>query len=299
MQARDASRTAPTTARGRHAGGGRDLFEPARPDAAKAEADRRLPRSTVDAMKAAHAFRMPMPAAWGGPELPIADMLLVLEELAYADGSAGWCAMIGCDSGLLRRQARGRGRPRGLRRPRPRHRRARPRPPARPCARATAGASPAAGRSAAAAPTPTASWAARSSTTPTATGSPSPTACPPGAPSCCPIDEVTIHDTWDPMGLAGTGSHDYSVDGRVGARRARHAAARSAAAGGRDLRAPLVVHREGRRHPDRAGPPRARRARGHRARQAGVPRVRLPRRPRPPPRPPGPQPRARSRRRRP
>ena len=28
-----------------------------------------------------------------------------------------------------------------------------------------------------------------------------------------PVDEVTIHDTWNPMGLAGTGSHDYSVDG--------------------------------------------------------------------------------------
>ena len=50
-------------------------------------------------MKAAHAFRMPMPAVWGGPELPVVDQLLVIEELSYADGAAGWCAMIGCDSG--------------------------------------------------------------------------------------------------------------------------------------------------------------------------------------------------------
>ena len=28
-----------------------------------------------------------------------------------------------------------------------------------------------------------------------------------------PRDAVTIHDNWDPTGLAGTGSHDYSVDG--------------------------------------------------------------------------------------
>ena len=28
-----------------------------------------------------------------------------------------------------------------------------------------------------------------------------------------PMDAVTIHDNWDPTGLAGTGSHDYSAEG--------------------------------------------------------------------------------------
>ena len=110
-----------------------------------------------------------MPAAWGGPELPIGDMLLVIEELAYADGAAGWCTMIGCDSGFYAAKLEDAvarevlddldlvtaGADRAGR--------------AGHAARATAGASPAAGRSAAAAPTPTGSWAVPSSTTPTAT----------------------------------------------------------------------------------------------------------------------------------
>src|SRR5688572_4293619 len=95
------TRIAPTTAAGADTlAAARDLFPQLDTDAAKAAADRQLPRSTVDALKAARAFRMPMPAAWGGPELPIGDMLLVIEELTYADGAAGWCTMIGCDSGF-------------------------------------------------------------------------------------------------------------------------------------------------------------------------------------------------------
>ena len=95
------SRIAPTSEAGAATlEAARGVFDQLDRGAAKAEADRRLPPETVEAMRAAHAFRMPMPAAWGGPELPIGDMLLVLEELAYADGSAGWCAMIGCDSGF-------------------------------------------------------------------------------------------------------------------------------------------------------------------------------------------------------
>ena len=62
----------PPPPRGPHtlAAATRRSFDQLDADAAKAAADRRLPRSTVDALKAAHAFRMPMPAAWGGPELP-------------------------------------------------------------------------------------------------------------------------------------------------------------------------------------------------------------------------------------
>lgn len=42
---------------------------------------------------------MSMPKAWGGPELTICTQVEILEELAAADGSAGWCAMIGSDGG--------------------------------------------------------------------------------------------------------------------------------------------------------------------------------------------------------
>lgn len=63
------------------------------------EHDRRLTRRAVDALRATGVFRMSMPRAWGGPELDICAQVTILEELAAADGSAGWCAMIGADGG--------------------------------------------------------------------------------------------------------------------------------------------------------------------------------------------------------
>jgi alkylation response protein AidB-like acyl-CoA dehydrogenase len=44
---------------------------------------------------------MAMPRAWGGPELDPLTQIRVIEALAMADGSVGWCAMIGCDSGYI------------------------------------------------------------------------------------------------------------------------------------------------------------------------------------------------------
>jgi alkylation response protein AidB-like acyl-CoA dehydrogenase len=63
-------------------------------------AGRRLPDDLVDALKAAGAFRMPMPRAWGGPEMTPAEQLRVVETLAEADPSAAWCVMIGSDAGF-------------------------------------------------------------------------------------------------------------------------------------------------------------------------------------------------------
>jgi alkylation response protein AidB-like acyl-CoA dehydrogenase len=40
-------------------------------------------------------FGMAMPRAWGGPELDPLTQFRVIEALAMADGSVGWCAMIG------------------------------------------------------------------------------------------------------------------------------------------------------------------------------------------------------------
>jgi alkylation response protein AidB-like acyl-CoA dehydrogenase len=42
-----------------------------------------------------------LPRAWGGPELDPLTQIRVIEALAVADGSVGWCAMIGCDSGYI------------------------------------------------------------------------------------------------------------------------------------------------------------------------------------------------------
>jgi alkylation response protein AidB-like acyl-CoA dehydrogenase len=52
-------------------------------------------------MKDAGVFGMAMPSAWGGPELDPLTQIRAIEALAMADGSVGWCAMIGCDSGYV------------------------------------------------------------------------------------------------------------------------------------------------------------------------------------------------------
>ena len=65
------------------------------------ERGRRIPQSIAAAMKEAGVFGMVMPRAWGGPELDPLTQIRVIEALAMADGSVGWCAMIGCDSGYI------------------------------------------------------------------------------------------------------------------------------------------------------------------------------------------------------
>src|SRR5215467_15123307 len=61
---------------------------------------RRLPTDLVAKLKLAGVFRMPMPRAWGGPEMTPREQTEVVEVLSAADPSVGWCAMIGSDSGF-------------------------------------------------------------------------------------------------------------------------------------------------------------------------------------------------------
>lgn len=65
------------------------------------EQERCLPPGLVRELKQAGVFRMRMPRSWGGTELDPLSQLRVLEELSYADASVGWCATIGCDTGYF------------------------------------------------------------------------------------------------------------------------------------------------------------------------------------------------------
>jgi indole-3-acetate monooxygenase len=68
---------------------------------AEIEQSRRMPPHIVEAMREIGVWRMAMPRAWGGPEIDPITQMRVIEVLAEADGSVGWCAMINSDSGYF------------------------------------------------------------------------------------------------------------------------------------------------------------------------------------------------------
>ena len=67
---------------------------------AEIERTRHLPADVVELLRGTGAFRMTFPRSWGGPELTSVEQTEVIEALSYGDASAGWCAMIGADTGL-------------------------------------------------------------------------------------------------------------------------------------------------------------------------------------------------------
>ena len=71
------------------------------PLAARIEAERRLPAEALRALVDAGVFKLVVPRSLGGSEASLPTLLAVLEEIACADGSAGWCAMVGTTSSLM------------------------------------------------------------------------------------------------------------------------------------------------------------------------------------------------------
>lgn len=69
--------------------------------APETERARRLPDELVAAMTDAGIFRMLVPQAAGGLERHPDELVRTVAELARGDGAAGWCAAIGATSGLL------------------------------------------------------------------------------------------------------------------------------------------------------------------------------------------------------
>lgn len=178
-----------------------DLADRAAHFAAESERERRLPAELVAEMADAGVFRLCVPREAGGLEEHPAVLVQTVESLARGDGAAGWCAAINATSGLLagylpeaaaseiyadpRAIAGGVFAPLGR-------------------AAKTQGGYAVTGR-----------W-------PFASGC---THCDWLMGGCFvegedpPVprlmlahsDEVEIHDTWDPMGLRGTGSHDIEM----------------------------------------------------------------------------------------
>lgn len=71
------------------------LTEMIREECAVVDRTRAIPATVVDALRAAGVFHLMAPRAVGGAETEPLTFLRVVEEVSYADGSAGWCTMIG------------------------------------------------------------------------------------------------------------------------------------------------------------------------------------------------------------
>ncbi|MBO9516752.1 MAG: acyl-CoA dehydrogenase family protein [Porphyrobacter sp.] len=79
----------------------RDMASSIAARSAEIEALRRLPADLVADLRQAGFFRMARSRAKGGLQMSLPQQLRVMEVLAHADPSVGWCVKIGADSGLL------------------------------------------------------------------------------------------------------------------------------------------------------------------------------------------------------
>jgi alkylation response protein AidB-like acyl-CoA dehydrogenase len=72
-----------------------DLTEMIREECAGCDSTRAIPATVVEALRDAGVFRLLAPRVLGGVETDPLTFLRVVEEVSHADGSAGWCTMIG------------------------------------------------------------------------------------------------------------------------------------------------------------------------------------------------------------
>jgi indole-3-acetate monooxygenase len=69
--------------------------------AGEIEQSRRLPLPLVEAMASAGLFRLWIPRSLGGEETDAVTLVRVVEEISRADGAAGWCVGIGGGYGVF------------------------------------------------------------------------------------------------------------------------------------------------------------------------------------------------------
>lgn len=65
------------------------------------ESSGRLPSDLLDDLRASGMFAMWLPSELGGTEMPPNDVIDVVETLAGADGSTGWCVAVAVGTGAL------------------------------------------------------------------------------------------------------------------------------------------------------------------------------------------------------
>ena len=78
----------------------RDLLPAIRARRDEIEKARRMPRDLVDQIRRTGVFALGVPRSVGGQEASPVDLMRAIEAVASADGSAGWCTMIGCSGNL-------------------------------------------------------------------------------------------------------------------------------------------------------------------------------------------------------
>jgi alkylation response protein AidB-like acyl-CoA dehydrogenase len=174
----------------------------------------KLPRDLVDAFLDAGFFHMLLPRDFGGLEASPVTQARVVEEVARADGSAGWCLMIATQScsfaGLLAPDEAGKiWGPRDI-----------VAGTARPIGRALRVVSPApgyrvSGRWPFASGSSHATWFMGEAMVYDDGDKPVLDARGEHVSRALFFErkDVSIHDTWDTLGLRGTASNDFSVDG--------------------------------------------------------------------------------------
>jgi alkylation response protein AidB-like acyl-CoA dehydrogenase len=187
----------------------RSLTPRLRADAIDLDAARAIPGTIIDDLRHRGVFRLLIPRELGGAETEPLTFLQVVEETAYADGSIGWCTMIGgCYStfaGLLppegareiygdaRTISAGAFRPSGVARP-------------------VQGGFQVSGRWQLGSGSSHADWfLGGCMIADNADGAPSPAGPGTARLMFFPASAVEVIDTWDATGLRGTASHDYVV----------------------------------------------------------------------------------------
>jgi indole-3-acetate monooxygenase len=157
-----------------------------------------LPNALVERLRLAHLFELWLPAALDGPELHPIDLVRIIEILAAADGSVGWCAGVAAtlsvlagslDSDVAREIFGSHGIAAGAFRPKGR-------------AVPVAGGFRVTGRWEYGSGILHSTWVA--------------VHCLTGNEMrfmFVPVHDVEVISSWDVAGLRGTGSHDFRIDG--------------------------------------------------------------------------------------